>query len=357
MRILHVITGLPKAAGTSVFCAEICNGLVGLGHDITIAVCNPDAVDCYPLDSQVNVISIEVLLKTSGRTLFDLVHIHALWTPILCRVARWSKQNEIPIVWSPHGMLTPWALNNKKWKKRLAWRLYQKHWLLNANLLHATAESEVVDLRRIGLGNKVVVVPLGVYASSDVEHVEHEDKKILLFVSRVQKKKGLMNLVEAWSRFPADMRRGWKVRIVGPDQEGHTVELKMACKRLGVSGDFVFVGPKFDKELEAEYAAADVFVLPTYSENFGSVVIEALSRHLPVICTTGAPWRELEVRRCGWWIDVGVDPLVGALKEAMGLSDRERRKMGTNGRQLVEEKYTWDVAVREMEKGYLLVSG
>ena len=353
MRVLHSISGLPKAAGTSVFCAEVCTGLVRAGHDVTIAVCDPNAKDSYRLDSRVKLVSVDSIIDLTASTEFDLVHIHALWEPALQRINNWAHRGNVPVVWSPHGMLTPWALNNKKWKKRLAWWLYQKRGLVSARILHATAESEFKDIRRLGLKNEIVVVPLGVDVNDRVESVRHvEEKKVLLFVSRIQKKKGLMNLVEAWAKLPLEIKQDWCVRIVGPDQEGHTEELKIRCGQLGVSEDFTFVGPKFGEDLATEYAAADLFALPTYSENFGAVVIEALSHDVPVICTKGAPWLELETYNCGKWIDIGMVPLAAALGEMMSLSDDERRQMGENGRRLVEEKYTWDAVVKEMFKGY-----
>ena len=355
MKILHVIAGMQKAAGTSVFCGEVCNGLVALGHEVSIAVVNPEAPDCYPIDSRVELISVVSLLHSTTPSLlhFDLIHIHALWSPILHKVAKWARANKIPVVWSPHGMLTPWAMNNRWLKKHLAWWLYQRWDLARADLLHVTAESEVEDVRRMGLKNRVVVAPLGVNVDDRLECVERGDgKKTLLFVSRVQKKKGLENLVRAWAQLTLEIKRKWIVRIVGPDQEGHTAELMALCDELGCSSDFEFVGPKYGDELQREYASADLFVLPTHSENFGSVVIEALAHSVPVITTKGAPWQELEARGCGWWIDIGVEPLAKVLKEAIATPDEKRREMGLRGRKLVEEKYIWAVVTEKILCGY-----
>ena len=376
MKILHVITGMQKAAGTSVFCGEVANGLVALGHDVDIAVANPESADSYPVDSRVELISVVSLLHSPTPSLphFDLVHIHALWSPVLHRVARWARSQKIPIVWSPHGMLTPWAMHNKWLKKQLGWWLYQRWDLCRADLLHVTAESEVEDVRRMGLKNKVVLAPLGVNVDGRVERVGRVDgMRTLLFVSRVQRKKGLENLVRAWAQLKSEIStrsarsarlNNWRIRIVGPDQENHTAELKALCCSLGVDGDFDFVGPKYGDELQHEYANADLFALPTYSENFGSVVIEALAHGVPVITTKGTPWHELEgyadarlttcdpQLKCGWWIDIGVEPLAKALDAAISLSDAERREMGERGRKLVEEKYTWDVVVKTLVKEY-----
>ena len=126
MKILHVITGLPKAAGTSVFCGEVANGLATMGHDVTIAVVNPDAPNLYSLKSQVELVSIPSILTTNQLTTndYNVVHIHGLWSPILHKVSNWAKANKIPVVWSTHGMTAPWSMRHKWWKKFIAWHLY-----------------------------------------------------------------------------------------------------------------------------------------------------------------------------------------------------------------------------------------
>ena len=180
MKILHVITGMQKAAGTSVFCGEVCNALVALGHEVTMAVANPESSDCYPIDPRIKLISISSLTETphppSPISHPSLIHIHALWSPLLHQVAKWARQNRIPIVWSPHGMLTPWSMRNKKCKKLLGWWLYQRWDLEKAALIHATAQSEVEDVRRMRLKNKVMVAPLGVKIDGCVERVERIEK-------------------------------------------------------------------------------------------------------------------------------------------------------------------------------------
>ena len=350
MRVLHVITGMQKAAGTSVFVAGLSNGLAAMGHEVAIAVCNPLAKDICQLDERVKLVGMEAIEDQK----FDVVHIHALWSPCLHRVSKWARGNGIPVVWSPHGMLQKWALKNKWWKKFAALALYQWRDLKTADLLHATAQTEVEDIRRLHLGNKIVVAPLGVKVCDNVERVNSENgKKVLLFVSRVQRKKGLPVLIDAWAKLPIETTAGWEVRIVGPDQDNHTAELKKQCERLGVVSSFSFVGPKYGTELDEEYRKADLFVLPTHSENFGSVVVEALAHGVPVICSQGAPWKELEEHSCGWWPADSVGALSATLQSAMTRNLNELQSMGERGRRLVEEKYTWDAVVKEIVKGYL----
>ena len=139
--------------------------------------------------------------------------------------------------------------------------------------------------------------------------------------------------------------------IAVPDEQGTLKALKEQVVRLGLEASVKFVGSVYGEEKWRMLRSADVFVLPSRSENFGIVVAEALACGMPVICTKGAPWQELE-GRAGWWVDVGVEPLAEALREALSLTDEERRIMGENGRRLVELKYRWESVAERMAAVY-----
>lgn len=160
MRILHVITAIQKAAGTSVFCCELCNELARRGHDVTIAVSVFSIKEWYETDSRVRLVSMNDIANGDER--FDIIHMHGLWQTELHHLVKWALKHKIPLVWSPHGSLTAWAFRYKWWKKWPAWWLYQKRDLKNAAFIHVTAQSEVEDITRVGLKNKVIIAPLGV---------------------------------------------------------------------------------------------------------------------------------------------------------------------------------------------------
>ena len=338
MRILHIVTGMQKASGVTTFVENLVPELRGCGCSVDIVV-RSEARGVWMLDV----------------ARYEIVHIHGLWDLWLHRWARVARKSGVKIVWSPHGMLQPWALRNKWWKKGVALAFYQWSDLRSAAALHVTAQSEVEDVRRIGLKNPVIVAPLGVNLPKGESvgiDADEDRRKTLLFVSRVQRKKGLPTLLSAWAQLPQMVRSGWRIRIVGPDQDNHTMELKAQAETLKILDDMDFVGPKYGSELAVEYQSADLFVLPTHSENFGSVVIEALSYGIPVICTKEAPWEELVSQQCGWWIDDSVDALCAALKDGLSSTDVVRRAMGAHGRRLVEEKYTWKAVCDAMAEGY-----
>ena len=150
--------------------------------------------------------------------------------------------------------------------------------------------------------------------------------------------------------------RSWKVELVytvsGESEKEYEAKVKEKVMELGLEDQFIFTGAVNDEEKWEAYARADLFVLPTYSENFGIVVAEALYAGVPVITTKGTPWQELEARKCGWWVDIGIKPLAEALRVSMSLDDAMRREMGVRGRKLAEEKYTWEAVVKAMVEGY-----
>lgn len=228
-----------------------------------------------------------------------------------------------------------------------------------------------------------------IVAFSDRESKGGSGEKLhrILFVSRMHPKKGVLELVEAWksvqsSEFRVQNGSGvnsklqtpnfkltpWVCELVytvsGDLESEYEAKVKARVKELGLENQFIFTGTLNDDEKWKAYARADLFVLPTYSENFGIVVAEALWAGVPVITTKGTPWYELEgytnsklqtlnsKLKCGRWIDIGVAPVAEALKEMMAMPDEARRQMGERGRKLVEEKYTWDAVVKAMVTGY-----
>lgn len=284
----------------------------------------------------------------------SLVHNHGLWMPSHHAAAQTARRFGVPLVISIRGMLTVWALDQKRFKKRLAWNLYQEQDLRSARLLHATSEEEVEDIRRAGLRQPVVVLPNGVDIPEREREVSAGAVRRALFLSRLHPKKGLLNLVQAWAQVRPE---GWELVLAGPDADSHRAEVERAVRELGVESTTRFLGPVEDEDKWVLYRQSDLFVLPTFSENFGIVVAEALAAGLPAVTTTGAPWSVLSERQCGWWIDVGVEPLTAALREATALTDETRHAMGCRGRSYVEEALSWKRIAEEMAAAYRWVLG
>lgn len=269
---------------------------------------------------------------------FDVVHLHGTWSPILAIAAYMAHSRNILYVLSPHGCLAPWALGHRKFKKQVALQIYQRRVLKSASMLVATANQELENIRDLGIDSPVAVLPNGVDLASAPNRHANGTRKIL-FLSRIHPQKGLGDLVLAWARV---RKPGWQVVVAGPSQGGYEDEIKSLIRKHGLESDFCFPGLVSGERKERCFSEADVFVLPTYSENFGIAVAEALARGIPVITTKGAPWQELETYRCGWWVAPGVDGVAAGLSAAMAMSRDVLAEMGSHGKALVEEKYSWD---------------
>jgi len=246
-------------------------------------------------------------------------------------------------------MLTSWALGFNAWKKHLAWYAYQQKILEEATLFHVTAADEAGALRALGLSQPVAVIPNGVEIPASIPSESESEKRRALFLSRIHPKKGLPLLLDAWE---AVRPEGWALEIVGPSESGHREDLEQQAQDLGVEKDVHFTGPVRDEDKWKKYAAADLFILPSHSENFGIVVAEALAAGVPVITTQGTPWAELREHDCGWWVDLSVDTLASTLQSATSIPAEERWEMGRRGRKLVQDQYSWKSVADRMIQAY-----
>jgi len=273
-------------------------------------------------------------------------------------------------------MLASWSLRFRRFKKRLAWVLYQRLDLLSARVLHATSKDEAQVFRSLGFTQPIAVIPNGITKPQDHGTTGLRDHKttgpqdertaehgpvvpwsrgpVVLFLSRIHPKKGLLDLVEAWA---AVRPVGWRLVVAGGDENGHRAEVERAGRDKGLADRFEFVGEVADDKKWELYSRAGLFVLPSKAENFGLVIAEALACGVPVITTRATPWEEIQTHRCGWWVETGPTPLADALRQATGLTNAEREQMGRRGRALVEQNYTWPAAGQKMLAVYQWMLG
>lgn len=286
----------------------------------------------------------------------QLIHLHGLWKHSTFAVWRWARRTRTPYVVSPHGMLEPWALKQSRIRKAMAAWLYQMPCLRRATCIRATSRMEVESVRLAGFRNPIALVPNGVVIPDEPSAVHKglSRPKRALFLSRIHPKKGLLNLVRAWK---AVLPVGWQLDIVGPDEGGHLAEVQAAVQQSGIGELVHFPGEVWGDARWRLYGESDLFVLPSFSENFGLVIAEALACGVPVITTRATPWEEIEHHRCGWWIDTGVEPLAQALKEATSMPPAQLSEMGQRGRRLIAERYAWGPLGRKMVQVYQWMLG
>ena len=372
-----------KSSGVSYFCTKLNEVLNATGEVRSAVVRSVEELEGF-LD-----VGLRRRRTAELRTSNIILHLHGIWKRPQHLAARWAKAHGVPIVWSTHGMTAPWSMRHKWWKKLPAWWLYQKRDLKSAKVIHCTTETEAEWNRKLlvagcqwlvaGRGSKTnnqqpttnnyfVVAPLGCgerVASCQSLVVRGERKTnnqqlttnnffTVLFVGRVHPVKGLENLIRA-----AKQVAQVHFRIVGPDEGGYLRTLETLCEKLGVT-NVEFVGERRGEELSAEYEGCDVLVLPSFTENFGGVVVDALAHGKPVIASKATPWRELECakvsgavrgdqvesERTNWQLLSERDPLT--------LSESERRSIVERIEETEEivVRQPEDVQLRRLVKGY-----
>lgn len=298
---------------------------------------------------------VEGLAKEEG-TIF---HVHNSWNyvPYLANSIR--KKYSIPLVISVRGSMYPWSLKQRKWVKRLAWNFFQRKALEDASVIHATEENEAKALRELGIKNKISIVPNGVELSfSKIKRNEaikllglKKNVRYVLFLSRIHPKKGVEYLIESFSKL-TDEFPNWELLIVGPvgDQKYYH-ELTRKVTTNGLSEKIHFLGSIEGEKKRAVFSASEIFVLPSHTENFGIVIAEALVYNLPVITTTGTPWKEIEEYKSGWYIKLDQEKLTIALSEAMSKDEKRLTKIGENSNKFIKN-YSWEIQAKKMLEVY-----
>lgn len=280
---------------------------------------------------------------------FDVVHNHSLWMLPTSYASRAARRYQVPVVFTVHGFLEPWALAHSRWKKRLAGWLFQNADLRRAACLHVNSRSELAGLRAYGLKNPVAIIPNGV----DLRHFDDpppraafeqlcpatRNRRVCLFLSRLHEKKGLGHLVQAWARLAREFT-DWHLVIAGPD-DGYEQRLREQIDALGLQHSVSLTGPLYGEQKYAAFAAAELFVLPSFSEGFSMAVLEALSAGLPVLMTPGCNFPE--AASAGAAIEVAPDceATERGLRQLLTRSPDELAEMGRTGRRLIERSYTW----------------
>ena len=339
----------------------------------------------------------------------DVVHNHGLWMWPNAYAREAAVAVVKPLIISPRGMLEAWSLGRSKLRKAVAWRLFERKNLQSAVMFHATAESERESIRNVfshGLARidtdsfsaedldgkscssekakeiPIVVAPNGVDLPDLGRRPGREvlegkfpalrDRRWVVFMSRLHPKKGIDVLLRAWKKHTADglwqtaaetkrltdqeKKDSPALVLAGSDLIGYRKDIERMIKELGLEDSVVITGEVAGEEKDCLLASADVFVLPSYSENFGIVVAEAMAWGRPVIASTGTPWKEIADVGAGWWVKPEEDALAAALAGALGKGREELDAMGAKGRALVERSYTWEAPAAKLVRAYEEIS-
>jgi len=351
MKICVLTATIDKTGGgPSRSVPTLVKGLAEIGCDVTLVTVESDDMNTHILDGSLAKIIIlprKFFNKDLESVLmgnhFDIVHAQGIWLPLYHKMASILSKNNIPFIMTPRGALEPWCLNKKALKKKIAMLLYQKSDLHKSAAIQATAMMEAEHLRNLGLKSPLAIIPNGIdvseYPCRSVES-SNRVKKQIVFISRINPKKGIEFLIDAWEQLHQDYN-DWAIKIAGNGEEAYINKLKNKILLKGLKDKVEILPPIFGKEKYKLYSESSLFVLPTYSENFGMVIAEAMSCGLPVITTTGTPWQVLNEKGLGWSIDLSLENVVETISNAIELGQDALFTMGQNGSQYIHDTFQY----------------
>lgn len=371
VRIVHVIDTLdPRYGGPPAVAVQLSSAQAALGHEVTLVSHGaagtpvgqiPKSFAWVPGVNRVKLVTLPKegglagLRLVAGKPMVeeamrgaDVMHMHGVWEPALWVSARVARATGVPYVVRPAGMLDPWSLAQKAFKKRVALMLGFKRMLDESLFLHALNRDERDLVSLMGLKCPVDVVPNGMFMETlaDIpprgtfraKYPELGDAPFVLFLSRLHYKKGLDHLADAFHSIAARLP-GSKLVVAGPD-DGARGPFERKIKGYGLTDRVLLPGPLFAADKMAALTDATVFCLPSRQEGFSVAVVEALAVGLPAVVSEDCHFPEVETSGSG-----RVVPLNGrAVGEALLqlLQNRElREKMSATAKRLVAENYTW----------------
>lgn len=290
---------------------------------------------------------------------FDVAHIHAVFSHPCVAAARACRQSDVPYIVRPLGSLDPWSMRQKKGRKRLLWHAAIKRMLEGAAAIHYTTfEERRLAESTLGL-ERGVVVPLGIEledfqsqgdeAGFRLSHPSLNDNPYILALSRLHPKKNLEALIKAFLSLSGQAAFArWRLLIAGDGEGDYAARLKQLTLGAGVDNRIVFTGWLNGEEKAAALRGAALLALPSYQENFGLCVAEALACGVPVVVSRHVNLAaEIEAARAGWVTGLESHELESALAEAMS-NEAERERRGRAGSEFVASRLAWPQVAAEL---------
>jgi glycosyltransferase involved in cell wall biosynthesis len=371
MRLLHITPSFYPAmvyGGPTRSVYELCRQLARIGCDVRVLTTDangPHAVLPVATDRETELEERLVVrychrwmdVSVSPR-LLSLLHRYIRWADVVHLMAVYSfptiptllacRLLGKPVVWSPRGMLQRWT-GTRRPALKLLWEKVCRAAAPKNLLLHFTADSEAEESRSRMPGVRSVVIPNGLSIPDEVDHKNGHSALRLVYLGRLDPIKGIENLLRACSMLNGSLGRAASLTIAGAGEGAYTRALEADIKRLGLSERVRMIGEVTDDRKRNLFAEADILVAPSFTENFGIVVAEALAHAVPVIASTGTPWKRVEEMEAGLWVDNSPESLAKAIEQ---MSRMPLREMGLRGREWMKEEFASVVIAERMLEAY-----
>lgn len=290
---------------------------------------------------------------------FDVVHIHSLFQFSTLAASYYCRKFNKPYMIRPLGQLDPFLLQRHSFYKRINLMLFDRKNLEEAWAVHFTTGEEKYLADKLNLNIRSRIVSLGVNCNDFTNLPEYgifrskypalKNKKVILFLSRINFKKGLDILIKAFARLKGE-RNDLCLVIAGPDNEGYGAKVKKWLNKEGVLNSTVFVGMLLGEDKLAAFRDSDIFVLPSYSENFGIAAVEAMACGVPtVISNKVGIYREVQENNAGVVVECNETSLYLGIRSVLD-NDKLREELSLSGKKMAQEHYNIDkVADRMIE--------
>jgi glycosyltransferase involved in cell wall biosynthesis len=353
MKILLTISGLSAQCGGTASCTyELLKGLQSQNITADVLTFVPNAND--------KLLGNELFIKTilpSGHFIskpykkavkssdYQLFHANGIWEYPELITAKIARKKKIPYIITPHGMLYPQAMAISKLKKQLFLKLFLMNDLQKAVAIHATCIEEMQHIRNLGVTTPIAIVPNPVVCENKPIISKQNDEKRIGFIGRFHTIKNIEGLIAAFKKVN---HPEYSLILIGSG----TLDYESILREKAKGAKIHFAGFLNKQEKEEIIGTLSYLVLPSQSENFGMVVPEALIKGIPVIASKGTPWEELNMHRCGWWVENDVDTLAETIQKAIDTPENERLEMGKRGQELVKNNYSVEVVAKKMIRLY-----
>jgi glycosyltransferase involved in cell wall biosynthesis len=368
MRIAHVLeTTDPRSGGPAVGVPSLASAMAAeAGQQVSLICCQAEPATGSPISpppgsEKVRVVNLSRPLATwSGQSLgnhlrnMQFVQLHGVWRPLLATAARICTRHSIAYSITPHGMLSPWSLEQKKWKKRLALLAVWRRILDEAAFLHCLNSTEAELIRPLGLRSPVVLAPNGVFLEEYAQmppgrfadrHPRLAGRRFILFMGRLHYKKGLDYLLEAF-RVVVSRHPDVDLVIAGPD-DGEEAGVRRLVRNYRLEDRVHLVGAIYGSAKREALADATLFCLPSRDEGFSVAITEAMACRVPVVISENCHFPEVEAAGAGIVCSLSAQAIGDGLTAL--LSDENLRlKSAAAAADLVRNNYEWHGIARRL---------